>query len=267
MKSKKRQMIEVDGVNVRVCLHGKGKPLLMFNGIGAKIEVLDALRVNLEEFQTITLDLPGIGESDKKQGIMRLRDHADFAAKVLDKLEFDRVDLFGVSWGGALAQEFLLRHPGRVDRAILAATTAGPGLVMRPDVYISFVSPVDRSSDYFVDNIAPKLFGGKMRTHSKDFFKGELSSFLHPKSSMTYVYQLLAAAGWTSLARLGKIDQRVLILAGTDDPIIRTYNARLLACGIKNSQIEFLEDEGHFFIVTSPVETARYVKTFLMDAA
>lgn len=267
MKSDKRQMIEVDGVKVRVCIHGKGKPLLMFNGIGAHIEILDALRKNLEDFQTITLDMPGVGKSEKKQWIMRLSHHADFAAKVLDKLGLERVDLFGVSWGGALAQEFLLRHPERVNRAILAATTPGPGILMRPDVYISFVSPVDRSSDHFVDNIAPKLFGGKMRTQAKNFFKGELSAFLHPKYSMTYLYQLLAAAGWTSLARLGKIDQPVLIIAGTDDPIIRAYNARLLACRIKNAELEFLEDEGHFFIVTSPEETAQHVRTFLQQAA
>jgi pimeloyl-ACP methyl ester carboxylesterase len=41
------------------------------------------------------------------------------AAKLLDQLGLDEVDVMGVSWGGAMAQHFALQHGSRVNRLIL----------------------------------------------------------------------------------------------------------------------------------------------------
>jgi len=192
-----------------------------------------------------------------------MRHHADTAAALLDTSGIDEADIFGVSWGGALAQEFTLRHPHRVRHVVLAATTAGPGILMHPKLYLSFLDPRDRASDTYIDKIAPGLYGGKMRTQTRDR-KDMMSSYLEHKLSLSYLQQMAAALGWTSFARMRQIEKPVLVIAGDDDPIIRLYNARIFSLLIKNSELRIIEGEGHFFIVTSSRETAGYMSDFLL---
>jgi len=77
-----------------------------------------------------------------------------------------------------------------------------------------------------------------------------------------YLLQLAAMTGWTSIHWLQTLNQPTLILAGTDDPLVPFFNAKMLARLIPNSQLALIND-GHLFIVTHPEETARTVEKFL----
>ena len=44
---------------------------------------------------------------------------------VLDELSYDRVDILGLSWGGALAQQFAFQNPRRCRRLVLVSTATG----------------------------------------------------------------------------------------------------------------------------------------------
>jgi pimeloyl-ACP methyl ester carboxylesterase len=257
------EMVEIGGYQLRVSVRGDGPPILMFNGLGGHIEIYDNLRKSLKGFRTIAYDVPGVGKSEPVRGILRMRHHADIAAKVLDHLNVEVADIFGTSWGGALAQEFTFRHPARVRRVVLAATTTGPGMLTTPDVYLAFLDPRTRNSDHYVNHTAPKLFGGKVRKEARELLESGVFSFLTKKASKSYYTQMAAAIGWSSLPFLWRINKPVLILAGTDDPLIRTYNANILNILLRGSELRLIEGEGHFFIVTSAVETASYVHEFL----
>jgi pimeloyl-ACP methyl ester carboxylesterase len=50
---------------------------------------------------------------------------AEDAVAVLDAAGEERAHVYGVSLGGMIAQEIALRHPDRVDRLVLGATTPG----------------------------------------------------------------------------------------------------------------------------------------------
>jgi len=50
---------------------------------------------------------------------------ARLAARVAVRLGYGDVDVLGVSWGGAVAQEFARRNRTRCRRLVLCATTAG----------------------------------------------------------------------------------------------------------------------------------------------
>ena len=67
---------------------------------------------------------------------------ARLANKLLDRLGYQQVDVIGVSWGGALAQQFARQYPQRCRRLVLAATS--PGAVMvpgRPSVLSKMITP------------------------------------------------------------------------------------------------------------------------------
>lgn len=122
------QRLIVKGLQLNVSICGQGSPLLLLNGLGGLILTFDPLRDELDDFMTITLDVPGVGKSQMPRWPIRLPSHADVIAEMLKQLGIDQVDVFGVSWGGALAQEFALRYPNMVRRLILAATSPGPVL-------------------------------------------------------------------------------------------------------------------------------------------
>ncbi|MES2818348.1 MAG: alpha/beta hydrolase [Pseudomonadota bacterium] len=250
--------VEIQGLRLNISIRGKGPPLLMINGLGGLIRSFDPLRAQLKDYRTITLDVPGIGKSQKPASPLRMPMHADILAELLDRLDLNRVDVFGVSWGGALAQELALRHPGRVRRLILAATSAGPMLMMKPGDLLSFFTSSKK---------APDSQGMQQIGHRRNSVRGLLKvGGVHRMVSLntrSYYHQMMAVLGWTSLTRLWRLRSPTLIIAGEHDPVTRLYNARILHRAIRRSELVILPDEGHFFLVTSAAETAELIRGFL----
>src|SRR5690606_14569768 len=105
-------------------------PLLVFNGIGANLElVFPFVRALDPELTVIAFDVPGVGGSSTPARPYRFRGLAHLAARMLDYLDFGQVSAIGVSWGGALAQQFAHDYPERCRKLILAATSAGAGML------------------------------------------------------------------------------------------------------------------------------------------
>src|ERR1700748_2422092 len=124
----------VDGLAIRVgrTLASSVTPLLVFNGIGASLELIEpfAEAMRREGFPSIIFDVPGTGGSETPALPYRLSRLARLADSLLHDLGIDGpVDVLGVSWGGALAQEFTHQYPARCRRLVLAATSAGAVMV------------------------------------------------------------------------------------------------------------------------------------------
>src|SRR5947207_6583597 len=82
-------------------------PLLIFNGAGANIELLMPFIDRLEQVEVIVFDIPGTGGSPAPLLPYRLRQMAWLADSLLTRLGYQQqVDVMGISWGGALAQQF-----------------------------------------------------------------------------------------------------------------------------------------------------------------
>ena len=101
---------------------GRGLPLLVFNGIGGNIELLEPLARSMPQRELITFDAPGVGHSPLPRRPYRLSGIARLAARVLDHYRHAQCDVLGVSWGGAAAQQFARSERNRCRRLILCAT-------------------------------------------------------------------------------------------------------------------------------------------------
>src|SRR5262249_16962228 len=141
---------------------GTRTPLLLMNGIGANLELLqpfvDALDPALE---VIRFDVPGVGGSPTPPFPLRFPALAWLAGRMLDALGYKRVGVLGLSWGGALAQQFALQHPWRCRRLVLASTGTGALMVPgRPDVLAKLATPRRYHDPSYMAAIAPELYGG-----------------------------------------------------------------------------------------------------------
>ncbi|WP_321819617.1 MULTISPECIES: poly(3-hydroxyalkanoate) depolymerase [unclassified Burkholderia] len=259
--------LEVDGQSLKVVIRTgslDGAPLLIFNGIGANLELLEPFTTELTGIETIAFDVPGVGGSPAPTLPYRFWGLARLINRMMLQLGYDgQIDVMGISWGGALAQQFAFQFPGRCRRLVLAATS--PGVLMVPgklSVLSKMVNPRRYSDARFLERVGADLYGGAFRDHPERL--REHGRHLRPPRGRGYLYQLLAAWGWSSLPWLPMLSQPTLVIAGNDDPIIPMVNAKVLATMIRKAKLNVVDD-GHLFIVNRPQEIASMVRQFLSD--
>ena len=255
---------DVEGQVLRVGIRRGEKarlPLLLFNGIGANIELVEPFLDALEGPEAIIFDVPGVGGSPSPWLPYRPSSLARWSAQLLDQLGHEQVDVLGVSWGGALAQQFAFQQGKRCRRLVLAATS--PGHLMIPGkltALLKMVTPRRYKDPQYMNRVAGDIYGGVLRT-SPELVRKHLR---HVRWSSDYGYylQLLAGFGWTSLPWLRLVAQPTLVMAGTDDPLVPVVNGRILASLIPHARLVTIDD-GHLFLVTSASESAAVISEFL----
>jgi poly(3-hydroxyalkanoate) depolymerase len=256
---------EVEGRTLRVGVRRSEEthtPLLLFNGIGANIELVEPFLDALDGFEAVVFDVPGVGGSPTPWRPYRPCTMARLSARLLDQLGHEQVDVLGVSWGGAIAQQFAFQHGKRCRRLVLAATS--PGHLMVPGkltVLLKMSTPRRYKDPDYMKRIAGDLYGGMLRS-SPELVRRHLR---HVRWSSDYGYylQLIAGFGWSSLPWLRLLAQPTLVMAGTDDPIVPVANGRILAKLIPDARMVTIDD-GHLFLVTSASQSAKLVSEFLL---
>lgn len=259
-------MIDVDGQRLRVAIdegRDDGPPLLLLNGIGANLELFQPFIDALDGIGTIRVDLPGAGGSPAPSRLLRFPALARLVARLVDQLGYQAVDVLGISWGGALAQQFAHDFPHRCRRLILVSTGTGAIMVPgRPSALLALGTPRRYRDPAYMASIAGQLYGGRLR--SNPTLAARLSREVRAGDRRGYYRQLFTAFGWTSIHWLRRLRQPTLILTGLDDPIVPVANGRIMACLIPNSTLHVFDD-GHLGLVTSATELAPIVRAFLMD--
>ena len=250
------RQLRVGGHQLRVHIrHGAGNatPLLLCGGIGASYESLQPLVDAFDPaIEIIRFDVPGVGGSPSAPLPLGFPYLAWLLTRLLEQLDYQRVDVLGYSWGGGLAQQFAVQHPGRCRRLVLASTSTGalsipgflPALTLLP-------TPQQRTDPKFVANLLHAADARRIITDTA-FCDGEPG----------LVHQLTAVAGWTSLPFLPLIEQDVLILSGNNDSIVPVLNARILANLIPRAQLHVFAG-GHDGIISGAADLTPRIQRFL----
>lgn len=260
--------VEVDGQVLRVARRrtdiALGVPLLIFNGIGANLELLEPFVEALRGIEIIAFDAPGVGASPSTIVPYRYRHLAHLADRLMKELGYDsKIDVLGVSWGGGLAQQYAFLYPDRCRRLILAAASTGAIMVPgRLSALRRLANPRRYYDRSYLKRVAPEIYGGPQ--HRAPNLIDHHVQHVRPPDGLGYLYQLLAISGWTSLPWLHRLRQPTLIMAGTEDPLVPPLNARILKYLIPGAQLIFFDD-GHLFLTTSAHEVAPVVRQFLIS--
>jgi len=260
------RLIDVDGQTLRVGIkHGpKARPpLLLFNGIGANLELAQPFMRALRETEAIIFDVPGLGGSPLPSRPYRPSTIARLSARLIEQLGYQQVDVAGVSWGGGLAQEFAYQHSDVCRKLVLAATS--PGAIMvpgSPSVLWKLATPARYLDRDYLRRVAPQIYGGALRNDPE--LITEYAEAMSGASKMGYLFQLLAMTGWSSLPWLWSLEQPTLILVGRDDPMVPPLNGHIMVRMMRNARLEIIDD-GHLFMVTQACRIARIIENFLAE--
>ena len=256
-------METVDGRVLRVAVWRASapthnRPILFFNGIGANIEAMAPMAELLDDRDFITFDMPGIGGSPDPVVPYNAILMSRIAALLLDRFEMSVVDVMGVSWGGAMAQQFALQNPVRINKLILCATSAGMLMVPgNPAALVKMADPRRYIDPDFMAKHFKTLYGGMVGN------KSEHISRITPPSKTGYFYQLMAMMGWTSAPFLPFLKTETLIMMGDDDQIVPLANGKFLNFLIPNSELFVVKNGGHLFLLSHVEESITAIRAFL----
>ncbi|HWE27253.1 MAG TPA: alpha/beta fold hydrolase [Polyangia bacterium] len=99
---------------------GARETVLLVHGYGSSSAsygpVIDALAAHM---RVLAIDLPGFGQSDRRDGDYTPDALADVLAEVLTQKGVQRAHVVGHSWGSSVVLAFARRHPDRLDRLVI----------------------------------------------------------------------------------------------------------------------------------------------------
>jgi len=140
-------MLSHDGIDLWFEVFGSGPRVLVFNGSGASIDtsrpLIDALATQCE---VLVHDQRCLGRSSIPVEQPSMADYAADAARLLDHVGWSSAAVFGISFGGMVAQEFAVTWPERVERlALLCTSPGGAGGSSAPLHLLADMDPAERA--------------------------------------------------------------------------------------------------------------------------
>ncbi len=219
-------------------------PALLLHGLGGTARSWQGLARALAGTRPVLVpELRGCGRSERGTEALSLELFADDAAAFLDRLGAGPCHLVGHSLGGVVAQDLLVRHGQWVRSAVLVSTSARVGEKARNN-WQQLADRVEREG-------TGQMAAATARGFSEDFARANPETVAHHRhltehsDPAVWAAMARAAAHYDYEARLGAIEQPVLVLQGTQDRLTPTGGSVLLARALGNATLEMVEGAGH----------------------
>lgn len=235
-----------------------GAPVLVLsNSLGTDLELWSPNVASWSgSFRVLRYDHRGHGGSDAPPGPYSVESLAGDVLALLDRAGVERTSFCGLSLGGAVGMWLAANAPERIDRLILACTSArfgdptawherarvvrGEGIAAVADAHLA---------RWFTPGYAER----------EPAVVGRFRDRLLATEPEGYAGCCDALAGWDFRERLREIRAATLVIAGADDPSTPPSHAALLAERIANAKFVVLPDAAHLANVGQPAAFSQSV--------
>jgi len=180
-----------------------------------------------------------------------LADLADDAAGLLEALEIERAHVVGVSMGGMIVQELLLRHPDRLLSACSIMSTTGAADVGQPSpeaVTVLLTPSATNREEAIERGVASwRVFQSPAYPRTEEYLReveaGYYDRGFHPAGSARQLAAILASPDRTP--GLKGVTTPTLVIHGEADPLINISGGRATAAAIPDSVLRTYPGMGH----------------------
>lgn len=245
---------------------GEGPALALLHGVGTDHRAFRPQLVRLyKRFRLIAWDMPGYGMSPPLPD-MSWAALADALARLLDAQKIERAHVLGHSIGGMVAQEFAVRHPGRLRSLILSATSpafGNPDGDWQRDFVRQRLAPLETGKtmrDLAPDTVA-KLVGPKCDKAARDFAIACMGEV--PVAAFAAAIKLIVT--FDGRAGLSKIAAPALCLAGEKDTNAPAAMMEKMASKIPGAKFASLAGVGHLGNLEDPAAFDAAVGAFVEE--
>lgn len=187
-------------------------------------------------------DLPGYGESDKPERVLDLPELTDVLCRWMDEVGIERATMLGNSFGCQIIAEFTVRHPTRIERAVLQGPTLDWHTRSLPQQVLGFITN-------------PQLE--------------------NPSLALVTAYDYWLAGFWRIIRTIqimleDRIEEKLphmhiptLVVRGQKDPIVSQQWAEEVVKRLPDGQLAVVPGAGHTMNYSTPQELSRVTQAFL----
>lgn len=246
--------INIKGTNFVYREFGKkeGIPVVFLHHLTAVLEDWDPRVIDgvATQHHVVIFDNRGVGGSGGTTPTS-INEMAADAVAFINALGFKKVDLFGFSMGGFIAQAIVHEHPDLVRKLVLTGTgpAGGAGIPNVAAVLQDGIAKAQAAGKH------PKHFLFFTQTPETQKAADEFLARLNERSAdrvkevtnETIMAQLTAIHAWGSGPEtpLEKVEHPVLIGNGDHDVMVPTVNSYELATRLKNARVSIFPNAGH----------------------
>lgn len=263
--------VKVDDIQIYYEVHGEGFPLAMIMGISGNVDWWNPRMVQelSKDFKVVMFDSRGAGRTDMSNREYTIKLFADDTAGLMDALGISVAHVFGVSMGGAIAQELVLNHPEKVEKLVLCSASCGGTKAVPASAEVLGRFGASRSGlspEEICRRGIPLIFSEDFIQDNSDFVEFFVQRVLiAPISDESFLRRLDAVTKFDTYDRLPQIRAPTLILHGKGDILVPFENCSILAEAIPNAKLVCFEKSAHGLIYEEMDKMIRVVSDFLAE--
>lgn len=251
-EARKQAVTLPNGVRLAYIEAGRrdGPPLLLLHGFTDSSRIWTAVLPYLSDNRVLMPDQRGHGASDAPQCCYSLSVLADDARLFLDAMKVERAAVIGHSLGSMVGQVLAAEQPGRIDRLVLAASTAR--------------APVTRGDWLWSRTTGPLNPPARNAEFMKEWSIGASPTPVDAELVRYWDADVARIRDhvWRAIPRelvdvpIGRfapdVKARVAILSASADPLFDAPHHASLVAAYPAAKAQVLEGLGHNFIVERP---------------
>lgn len=245
------------GATLAVHRSGAGPALVFVGGLGDDHTLFDPLVERLgDQFTCVTFDNRGTGASSPLPEGSGIATMADDAHRLVGRLGLGPAVVVGCSMGGAVAQEWVLRHPADVRGLVLISTWARPRAHLLTVLDHWTTLHGEDQTRRLVESLALLCLSPAAWDDDPELAAAVLAA---DALAPGFAVQAEACRRHDTVSRLAEVRTPTLIVAGSRDLLIPSESAAELHEHIAGSRLVTLPT-GHVPFWEAPDETTRHIR-------
>jgi 3-oxoadipate enol-lactonase len=233
--------INVAGETFRVLIEGdETKPVLMLaHALGCNLDMWDKqIPAFTEHFRVVRYDSRGHGSSVANEGPYSIADLGRDALNIIDALALEEVHWLGLSLGGMVGQWLLTNAPDRIERAVLANTTAH---LSELDPWNSRITTVrEQGLEAVIESVIERWFTEGFRVEHPEAVV-PIVAMLQATPVQGYLASCAAVRDMDFREAIRSVTNPVLVITGRADLSTPPEMGELIASSIPGAQLVTLE--------------------------
>lgn len=254
--------VEAGTVGTSFLSAGTGVPVVLLHGGGAgAVTWYPSIGALAKEFFVIAPDIVGYGESEKPEGAYDRPFFSKWLGEFLDAVGISRAHVVGLSQGGAIALQFALDHPNRVDKLVLVnsgALGAKPSTQALLTMLWMNVAP-SRLANWFFSRFLLSNPAARDRNHG--FYSIEVLKKVGGKNAFSRGRG--AAVSEIGEDVLRTIQPETCLIWGDEDRLFPVETGERAARIIPNARLCRIQKAGHLCLMDQPEAFNEALLSFL----
>jgi pimeloyl-ACP methyl ester carboxylesterase len=271
-------LAHANGINISYLLEGNGFPVTFIHGFGSKKEIWKPQTVDFsKKYKTLIFDLRGTGKTERPNYPYTMDMMVEDLRGLLEFLQIKQTHLIGRSFGGMIAQNFVIKYPKYVKKLVLIATNAKFDDLEAVDIIIKNrikeIETIKDDPERAFWNKSMFVFHQKFRQQLKEnpnkIFHNSFSlkdlikeNIKNPSRAQDIINQGNAMKQHKTFENLHIIKNQTLLIAASHDRLMPKSLMEEMNKMILNSELKIIQKAGHFMTLSKAPEVNKLIVDF-----